>query len=351
MNGRTIKALLKKDMALFMGNRFYLFITILGLVFYAVAYFVLPSDVDERLSLAMYAPVVPPAFQQLTSEGADITFFDTEDALKESVLSGDFDVAAALPSDIMDVWSAGGRPSITVYYASTVPAETSEAVVLLFKELSFAQTGQALQFDTAQEVLGPDLLGAQIALRDRMRPLLAILILLTEIMTLASLIAVEIEQGTARALLVTPMRVSDLFLAKGILGIGLALVQGVLFMALVGGFSRQPAIILTALIIGSVFVVGTGFLLASITRDVNAVTGWGVIALIVLAVPSFGSVIPGLLADWAKVIPSYYLTDVVNRAANYGAGWSEVGPSLAIMTGISAAIIVGGLLALRRRYQ
>jgi len=351
MNARTIKALLKKDVALFLGNRFYLLITVLGLVFYTAMYFILPSGVDEKFELAVHAPVVPPAFEQLAAQGADITMFADEDNLKQAVLDGDFQVAISLPADVMDTWAAGGKPQITVYYASTAPPEIAEAIVTLVKELSYIQTGQALQFDTTEEVLGPDMLGAQIALRDRMRPMLAILILLMEVMTLASLVAVEIEQGTARALLVTPMRTSDLFAAKGILGVGLALVQALFFMAVVGGFAHEPFLILSTLIIASFFVVGVGFFLASLARDTNSVTGWGILILILFAIPGFGAVIPGLLADWAKVIPSYYLIDTVNRVANYGAGWDDVGANLAIMSGITVVLFIGGLAALRRRFQ
>ncbi|PVV83718.1 ABC transporter permease [Dehalogenimonas alkenigignens] len=351
MNPRTIKALLKKDIALFTGNRFYLLITVLGLIFYIAIYLILPSKVDEKLSLGMYAPVVPPAFEQLTAQGAEIEFFETEAALKQAVLDGGHQVGVSLPADIMEVWNAGGKPGITVYYSATAPPEIAEAIVTLIKELSYIQTGQALQFDTTEEILGPDLLGAQIALRDRMRPMLAVLILLTEVMTLAALIAVEIEQGTARALLVTPMRTSDLFAAKGILGVGLALGQAVIFMGLVGGFSHQPLLILATLIIASIFVVGAGFLLASLARDTNAVTGWGIMVLILLAVPGFGAVVPGLLADWAKVIPSYYLIDTVNRVVNYGAGWSDAAGNLLVMSGISAVLLGAGLLVLRRRFQ
>lgn len=352
MNTRVIKALLKKDVSLFISNRFYFLMTIVGLVFYVGMYFILPSQVDEKLSLAMYAPVVPPAFTQLTSqEGTGIKFFQSEDLLKQAVLDGDYHAALALPPNIMDVWTAGGKPTIKVYYSSTAPPEVSAAIVTLVKELSYVQTGQALNFDTTEEVLGTDMLATQIALRDRMRPLLAIFILLVEIMTLASLISVEIEQGTVRALLVTPMRVSDLFLAKGILGVGLALGQAILFMALVGGFSQQPLIMLTTLLIGSVMVVGTGFLLASLTRDVMSVTGWGMLVLILFAVPGFGNVIPGLLSGWAKVIPSFYLTDTVNRIANYGAGWADVGVNLAILSGFTILMVLGGMAALRRRYQ
>ncbi len=352
MNARTVKALLRKDLALFMSNRFYMLITIVGLVFYAGIYFLLPSEVDEELKLGMYAPVVPPAFSQLTAqEGVDIEFFQSEEALRQVVLDGKYQVAIALPADIMDAWSTGGKPEVTVYYSSTAPPEVSTAIVTLIKELAYAQTGQALSLGIAEEIVGPNMLGDQIALRDRMRPLLAVFILLVEILTLASLITVEIDQGTARALLVTPMRISDLFLAKGILGVGLALGQAVLFMALVGGFSQEPVIMLTTLIIGSFVVVGIGFLLASLARDVMAVTGWGMLILILMAVPGFGTVIPGLISDWARVIPSYYLTDTVNRVANYGAGWGDVAPNMAILAGIAAVALWLGMAALRRRYQ
>ena len=352
MNMRIIRSLLKKDIALFMSNRFYMLITAVGIVFYIGIYFVLPAQLDERLSLGIYAPVLPPAFAQLTeNEGVDAGFFTSEESLKEAVLDGDYQVAIALPADIIDEWAVGGKPLIKVYYASTAPSEITAAVVALVEELAYAQTGQSLNFQTTEEILGPDMLGNQIALRDRMRPLLAIFILLVEILTLASLIAVEIEQGTARALLITPMRVPHLFIAKGLLGVGLALGQAILFMALVGGFSHEPFIILTTLIIGSVMVVGTGFLLASLVRDVMAVTGWGMLILILLAVPGFGTVIPGLVSDWAKVIPSYYLTDTVSRVANYGAGWGDIGMNLVILAGFAIVVSGAGMIALRRRYK
>jgi ABC-2 type transport system permease protein len=103
MNTRVIKALLKKDIALFMSNRFYLLITVIGLVFYIGVYFIMPSKVDEKLSLAMYAPVVPPAFTQLTNqEGVDIKYFSDEESLKQAVLNGSYQVAISLPSNIMD---------------------------------------------------------------------------------------------------------------------------------------------------------------------------------------------------------------------------------------------------------
>ncbi len=352
MNGRAIRALLKKDLALFVSNRFYFLITVVGMVFYIAIYFLLPPTIDEELSLAFYAPEMPPAFEQLAGQpGADIKLFDSVESLKDAVQNGDYQAGIALPADIMDIWAAGGQPQITIYYQASSAPEVSQAIVTLVKELAYAQTGQALNFQTTEEVLGPDMLGAQIALRDRMRPLLAVFILLVEIMSLASLISVEIDQGTAQALLVTPLRPRELFVAKGILGIGLALGQAVLFMALVGGFDAQPLIVLTTLLLGSAMVVGIGFLLASLARDVTVVTGWGLLALIILAIPGFGTTIPGLLSSWTKVIPSYYLTDTINRVVNYRAGWADIGLNLAILAAVTCAIVALGLFSLRRSYR
>jgi ABC-2 type transport system permease protein len=124
-----------------------------------------------------------------------------------------------------------------------------------------------------------------------------------------------------------------------------------LFMLLVGGFSHQPLIILLTLIIGSALVVGLGFLVASLARDVMAVTGWGMLVFIILAIPGFGTAVPGLLSGWAKVIPSYYLTDTVNRVVNYGAGWSDIGTNLAVLAGLTIVVAWAGMFTLRRRFQ
>jgi ABC-2 type transport system permease protein len=352
MNMRVIKALLKKDSSLFINNRFYLLITVVGIVFYIGAYFVLPAHSNETLKMAMYAPEVPPAFSQFVDhQGIDIELFTDRTSLQQAVLDGRFQTAIALPSDIIESWARGEKPQITFYYSADAPVEMKQAVISLIEELSIAQTGQSLNFNITQEILGMDMIGQQIPLRDRLRPLLAVFILLVEIMTLASLISTEIEQGTARALLITPLRISDLFMAKGILGVGLAMAQAVLFMLIAGGFANNPLIVLVTLVLGSFMVVGAAFLLASTTRDVNAVTGWGLLVLIILAIPGFGAAIPGLLSGWAKLIPSYYLTETINRVSNYGLGWQAVWLNLVVLAVITAFLVWGGMLALRRRYQ
>jgi ABC-2 type transport system permease protein len=352
MNSRIIKALLKKDSRLFVGNRFYLLITIAGIMVYIALYFALPSESDNSLKLAMYSPKIFPAFSsQNPEQGIKIDNFNDLESMKSAVSEGRYQAAIALPPDVLQTWQKGQKPQIDLYYQPETPFELREAVVKIVEEMAYAQTGQALDYRISAETLGTDLQGSQIALRDRLRPLLAVFILLVEILSLASLISIEIEQGTARAILITPLRVSELFFAKGLLGTGLALGQAVLFMLLAGGFNQQPFIILTILLVGSLMVVGIAFLLASWSRDVNAVTGWGLLVLVILAIPGLGTALPGLLSDWAKIIPTYYLTDTINKVSNYALGWSDIKLNLIILATTSVILIWAGMVALRRRYQ
>jgi ABC-2 type transport system permease protein len=351
MNSGILRALLAKDFSLFFRNRFYALITVLGIIAYTVIYFVLPGSVNENLEIGLYAPVMPPVFELIQEEGLKFEVFETEEALIEAVTEGEYAAGVALPADIMDKFASGLKPEITLYFPSDAPEEITDAVRVMIKELAYLQTGQPLAIEMSTEILGRDMLGAQIPQRDRMRPLFAVIIIMFETMGLASLISEEVERGTAQALLVTPVRVKDLFLAKGLLGVSLAFGPAVLLMAIVGGMSSQPLIILTALLLGGVLATGTGFLVASLAKDMMSVMAWGMVVVIVFMVPTFGIMFPGATSGWVKAIPSFYLADTIHQAANFGAGWGDIGQNLLILAGFNFVIVWGGIMALRRKFR
>jgi ABC-2 type transport system permease protein len=340
-----------KDFSLFFRNRFYAAVTALGIITYTIIYFILPSSVNENLELGLYAPVLPPAFELIQQEGITIKAFDSEGMLVEAVAEGEYAAGIALPADIMEKFASGQKPQITLYFLADAASAVQDAIEVMIRELAYLQTGQPLAIDISAQILGPDKLGEQIPIRDRMRPLLAVLIIMFETMGLASLISEEVEHGTARALLVTPMTVTDLFLAKGIMGVGLAFGQAVFFMAIVGGLENQPLIILTALLLGGVLATGAGFLVASLAKDMMSVMAWGAPTIIILGIPAFGILLPGIVSNWVKVIPSFYLVDTVHRVANFGAGWGDIWSNLLILLGFNLVLVWGGILALGRKFR
>jgi ABC-2 type transport system permease protein len=351
MNTRLITTLVRKDFVLFFKNRYFAVVTVLGIVVYAVIYFVMPAQADETLEIGIVAPDVLGAFvSQLEEGGLILLEFESESALRAAVAEGAPAVGIRFPEDLVSSLRSGSRPTANVYFSADLPTEFRELYPILVEEWISAMAGQPLSIEVNAEVLGVDTAGEQIAPRDRMLPLFAVFILVLESFGLANLIASEITAGTIRALLITPLRVEGLFLGKGITGVGLAFSESTVLMAITGGLNEEPLIVITALLIGSILVTGIGFMIASFSKDLMSVMSRGMLAMLVLGIPAFNVLLPGLTTDWIKVLPSYYLVDPIHRVMNFGAGWSEVAGQLGLLLLFAAAFVAIGIVTLKRRF-
>ncbi len=351
MNWGVIGTLVAKDISLYFKNRFFALITVLALVAYTVMFFVMPASVNETVEIGIYAPNLPVGIlDRLAGDGVDFVAAPSREALEATILGGDQPVGLVLEAGTVARLVAGQQGRIEVLFATALPEDFRDLYTTVLGELGFLLSGRPLAVEIDEQVLGPDLAGQQIPPRQRLLPMLAVFILMMETMGLASLISTEVEEGTLRALLVTPMSMRELFVGKGLTGVTLAFVQVVLLMAVTGGLARQPLLMLVALLLGAVLVTGVGFLMASVGKDLISVMSWGVLALLVLIIPSIGILLPGVVSGWVRAIPSHYLVDTVHRVANFGAGWGDVGVNLLALLAFSAAFFWLGGAVLRRRF-
>jgi len=352
MNWRMISTLVYKDMALFLRNRLFAPTTILMLIVYAALYFAMPRSVDEVFKVGLYSPVISPFFIELMEgEGLIVQEMESERALKMAMIEGEYNVGVVLEGDLTHELRAEKNGRVKVYYGTDFPGELQDAYIMLLQELAYRIAGQPLNIDASEEILGPDMTGKQLPFRNRMIPLFAFFILMIETMVLASLITEERERRTLQALLVTPLRIEGLMLSKCITGIGLAFIQLTLILAVIGGLRHQTVLILVAILLGSFLVTGIGFLLASVGKDVLSVSAWGLLAIMILGIPSFGVMVPGVISDWVKFIPSFYLIDTIHQVVNFKAGWGEVWINLLILLACGAAFLWTGTLVLRRNLR
>jgi len=351
MKWRIIGAIVSKDLSLYFRNRFIAVITVLGVVSFLAIYFVMPSTSSSVAEVGLYAPVVPPVFAEEDEVNYDFVMLDSEAALMEAVARSDYIAGIVLPADVMDKFNEGEKPDVKIYFSPETTEESRELYRNFIESLAYQQTGQMASFNETVIVLGTDMLGQDIPLRERMRPLLAVMLLIVEMFGLANLIFVEVERRTIQGLLVTPMRLRELFTAKIITGITLVFVPAVLFMAVVGGMNSQPLVILTAMLLGAVMTIGISFLVAALSKDFMSILGWVFVALIILAIPAVGIMMPGTITGWAKAIPSYYLVLPVHHAAHYGSGWGDVWQYMLALAAIDLAFIGLAIMALRRKFQ
>jgi ABC-2 type transport system permease protein len=335
MNLKRVGALVAKDTVLYFSNRFVAVITVLGFALYLLVYFLMPSTVDETLRIGLYAPGLP--VHQQSEQGLEATVLPSAAEVRGGVLEGRFAAGLALEA-------ATGR--VTAWLPAEAPVELRESIGILAAELALALTGHPLPVRFEEEVIGPDMTGRQVPPRDRLRPLIAVFLLLVEMLGLANLITDEVERRTLTALRVTPMTVGEFYLGKGIVGVGLAFVQSVLYLGIVGGLRSHPLLLVAALLLGSMLVTSAGFLLASVGHDFFSIMGWGILVMVAFAFPTFTVLFPGSLSGWVKAIPSYWLVDIVNRVTGYGAGWAQTGGSLLALLGFDAALAAAGIAAL-----
>ncbi len=352
MNGRIILALIKKDIQVFFSNQFFALITALALVAYLGIYFAMPSTVDETIEMAIFAPSIPLQFADtLEDDGVVLKNMESKVALETAVTDNEYAVGVILPEELTQALATGEQGQIELYFSPDFPEELKEAYIIFFEEIGYALAGQPFNIDVHEEILGVDRAGNQIPQREKMLPFFAVLVLTMETLGLASLISSEIESGTLQALLITPMRMEGLFIAKGTVGVGLAFFQAVVLMAVTGGLSQQPLLIIVALLLGSLLVTGLGFLLASVATDLMSVMSWGVPIILLLSLPAMSLLLPGLTTDWVKVLPSYYLIDTVYQAVNFNLSWADAGSNLLILAAFSLAFMGLGIVVLRRKFQ
>ena len=345
-----IGALVRKDMTLFFRNRFFAFVTLLGLVAYVAIYWLMPDTVEDTFEMAIYAPGLTSQLGDLsTNEGLELVSYDSVDQLKADVESGEQQIGVVISDETLVQIASGEKARIDLYFNSTTPDEFKELFTVLFAQVAYFLGGEVANIEATEEVLGPDTVGNPIPVRDRMRPLLAVFIILLETLGLATLLGEEIAAGTARAVLSTPLRVEGLVTAKAITGFTLAFGQAILLMGITGGFSNQPAIIILVLVLGAFMATAIGFLLAAVARDMMTVMAWGMLVIIILAIPAIGVLIPGTLTSWSQAIPSFYLVDTIHRVSNFGAGWAESSANLITLLIYDIVLFAAGIAVLRRK--
>jgi ABC-2 type transport system permease protein len=356
-----VRAILAKDLREFARDRFYVLVSVLGLVFYVTVFWVLPSTVDETVGLGVHLEDGGSLLTGLglevasgQAEGVDIVAFDSDEALTAAVETGERGVVAGLdfPAGFLQDVAAGEAVNVRVLLPGDAPEELRPALAGLVRELSYAVAGEAppVTPPALQDVIvGPDRAGEQVPIRDRMRPLFLFFVLLVEMFALAALVAAEIHERTITAVLVTPARVSDVLAAKATLGTLLAFTQGMLLLLVTGSARSGFLLLATALLLGAVLVTGVALIAGSSGRDFVGIVFWSILFMVPLAIPAFSTLFPGAAASWVQALPTYGLVQVLLGVTAYGEGWADSLPDLVTLLVWCVVVLGVGVTVLGRR--
>lgn len=382
-----IRAIVLKDLREVSRDRLWMILMPVSLAAFILIFWVLPRVVNESVAVGVTPPEFARALSLLAESGENfgiegretvsgtaaaglrVVSFDDESDLAAAVSGGRGEnqkkkvaVGIAFPEDFLSLVGAGEATVVSVYLDAAVPAVLGGAVASGIREMAAFLRAAALGRnpltalpvaipDLQTIVLGEDRSGAQVPLREKLRPLMAILILIIEAVVLAGLVAVEIEHRTVTAMLITPARTGDVLAAKGITGAVLALSQGLFFLAVTRSFNSRWPIVLILMLLGALMTSAVGMMAGAAGREFMSTLFFALVFISPLLIPAFSIIFPGAAPLWIRALPSYGLIQSMVDSIAYGRGWSEAAPHIATSLAWTAALFGAGLIILKRRVE
>ncbi|MBC7247479.1 MAG: ABC transporter permease [Actinobacteria bacterium] len=356
---RRVFHIVRKDVDQHFRNRFVAVISVLSILVFALLYNLLPSRVEESLKLGLclragggagetVVPDVERIERELEEAGKAGLGLELVRAGEPGELRGLVEREEVSAGIFIDLSAAEAR--VEMYVSSRAPAESVDAGEAIAREMAYTLAGYRLPADLQAVVIGPDMAGRQIPLRDKLRVLLLVLVFLLELYGLGNLVMEEMQHGTAVALLVTPVTMRDFVAAKAVTGTVIAFSQGLLMAFLLGAMSRGSwASVLALLFLGALMVVGMAFVMGAVSRNFVHMAMVSLVPLLVLMLPGVVVLEPGLASPLMKAIPTYYLVQPLGGVLNYGRGALDYAAHLAGMALFAAVFLLLGALVMGRR--
>jgi ABC-2 type transport system permease protein len=151
----------------------------------------------------------------------------------------------------------------------------------------------------------------------------------------------EREKRTLDAVLVTPTRMSDVLAAKGIFAVTLAVIMGMVTLALNDAFAGQPWTMALILLIGSVMMALVGLALGLWARDITTMYTAIKAGGIFIFLPVIFVLFPGLPQWIPRLVPTYYFLQPIYDIAIRGATFGDVVPELLVAVAVCVALVPG----------
>jgi len=370
-----IRAIVWKDLREFSRDRIWMILTPTTIVFVILAFWLAPNRVSETITVGVFPPGLAQMLESLGGtdddevRGIEFATFESEEGLAAAV-AGEFEgddtenlsIGVAFPENFVPAILAGERFTVSVYIDGAVPAWITDAVSSEIREIVYGMQAAAAGRNPAEAlpvtmpeertmILGEDRAGIQVPLREKIRPLMVILILMVEAIALAGLVAIEIERRTVTALLVTPARVGDVLAAKAATGAILAVSQVFVFLLASRSFGDDWLLVTVLMLIGAMMMSAVGMIAGASGRDFMSTLFFGIALITPLMIPAIAVLYPEGTALWVKVLPSHGLIEAMVGVLGYGRTWGDVAPQIGMSLIWCVVLFVTALVILKKKVE
>jgi ABC-2 type transport system permease protein len=276
------------------------------------------------------------AAQAQDLDGIEVTVLDDPDELRGQVEGNDLDAGLVLQPGFDAAVRAGEQPELQLFVGGESLASNRILIGVTALDLVRGLEGDPAPVDVEVVALGD----AGVAFDLRLLPLIVMMsVAIAGGMIPAASLLEEKESGTLQAVLVTPVTMGEVQLAKGLLGWVLALAAGLITLLLNGVVTVSPTITLTGIALGGAIMVQIGLIAGAFAPDTNTLFAAWKLGGMLLVFPVIFFVWPELPSWIGRLGPTYYFLRPVYAAAVEGAVFADVWGDLALAAGICVALV------------
>jgi ABC-2 type transport system permease protein len=275
--------------------------------------------------------------------------YDSESALRQAVENGSVDMGIWLPEGFDDAVTEGEEVGLTAYVWGESLAKSRTVLGATLSNLLRELTGQEAPLEIESITLGDE---EAVPWSERILPLFVLMaVFLGGIFLPATSVINEKEKKTLQALVVTPVSVGEVFVAKGFLGIMLSMIAAIIILLLNRAFGGQVGLLLAVLVLGAIMAAEIGLLSGALIKDITALMAIWKVSGILLFGPGIIYMFPNIPQWIARIFPTYYLIQPVMDITQLGGGWSDIALNTLILVGIDVVLIGLVMFVLKRTRQ
>ena len=300
-------------------------------------------DPDPKLGIVdLGTSDLPAAAQEL--DGISVSLIDEESSLKNRVEAHDLDAGLVLSAGLDDAIRSGEEPGLEFYVSGDSLASNRVILAVAATDLITDVSGEMPPVDVTIVAVGDE---DFVPIGDRLLPIIVFYAVVIAAMFLpASSLLDEREKHTLDAVLVTPTRMSEVLVGKGLLGVIMGVALGVASLLLNQAMGDRPLEVTLFLLMGSIMMAELGLILGSLVADANslytAIKGAGVF----IALPVVFIIWPTLPQWIPKLAPTYYFLqpvyDIAINGLRLGDFWVEFAVGCAICIALIPLVVAIG---------
>lgn len=273
-----------------------------------------------------------------TTDSLSLKLYNNQVDLKKAVEKGVIDFGLILPPDYDNSLITGERVELQVYTWGQSLAKNRMILGVTIANLSRKISGIESPLKIETIALGDT---KSIPWEDRILPFIVLMaVFLGGVFLPATSLIEEKIKGTIQAVIVTPITTTEIIIAKGLLGVIISMLMGIIILFLNNAFGNQPLLLLTLLLLGAIMAATISLMLGTLIKDFTTLFSVWKSGGILLFFPALAYIFPQIPQWLSKLFPTYYLITPIVEVIQKGAGWQEAWLNMTVLSGVDVLLIV-----------